>query len=376
MGAYLGKITRTRPECSPSHANISTRADLVASIRGSHVKIPDLQSLFSHWPQHVHPEVDRLDEYAKKTLEWIFSAPEDEARLRKMKATEVALFAASWWAFAPFEILCVATTLSIWLFVWDDEIDSSEFSSLIEDFKSASEFRQETLKFLELSLSKERPEDISTLTNSRIIKCFKPVGDALAVHYNERQMDTFVKELTFFIDMCQEEHKFQMTADIPTTEQYIKRRMGSSAVRVCLAINEYTTGHTMPEEIMKSDSMQTIWHETNMIISTSNDIISIKKEIALSQADTLIPLLFLKSRSIQGAIDEAAAIVSKSIERLETAEDKILSHYSGSPKTQEMIRDHINACKLACTANLNWSLVSERYQLHVKTTANGIDVVL
>lgn len=51
-------------------------------------------------------------------------------------------------------------------------------------------------------------------------------------------MRTFVDELIFFIDMCEEEQKFQMTPQLPTVEEYMKRRMGSSAVGVCLATME------------------------------------------------------------------------------------------------------------------------------------------
>ncbi|KAI0543192.1 terpenoid synthase [Xylaria digitata] len=376
MGAYFSRLCSASPEPGFLRSDVNTRADLIACIRGSRVRIPDLQGLFTHWPQHVHPEVEKLDEHVQRTLESIFPEPQEERRLRKMKATEVALFAASWWAYAPFEMLCVATTLSIWLFVWDDELDSTEFSSLIDDFESASEFRKETTKFIRASLSRNQSCDSSTLTDNRIITCFKPVGDAISAAYNERQINTFVKELMFFVDMCQEEHKFLMTADIPTPEQYIQRRLGSGAVRVCLAINEYTTGITLPEEIINSGPIQTIWHETNIIICCINDILSVKKEIAQSQADTLIPLLFLKLRSVQAAIDEATLMVSRSIDRLEAAENEILSQYSTSPKTQDMIQTHIDACKLACTANLNWSLVSGRYRLHCTSTANGLDVIL
>ncbi|KAF2964683.1 hypothetical protein GQX73_g8904 [Xylaria multiplex] len=349
MGAYFSRLFNASPEPGFLRSGVNTRAELVARIRGSRVRIPDLQGLFTHWPQHVHPEVEKLDEHVQRTLESIFPEPQEEQRLRKMKATEVALFAASWWAYAPFEMLCVATTLSIWLFVWDDELDSTEFSSLIDDFKSASEFRKETIKFIRASLSRNQSSDNLMLTNNRIITCFKPVGDAITAAYNDRQIDTFLKELMFFVDMCQEEHKFQMTADMPTPEQYIQRRMGSGAVRVCLAINEYTTGITLPEEIINSGPIQTIWHETNIIICCINDLLS-----AQSQADTLVPLLFLKLKSVQAAIDEAALMVSRSIDRLDAAENEILAQYSTSPKTQDMIQTHIDACKFACTANLNW----------------------
>lgn len=39
---------------------IVTRNELLASLRGRTLEIPDLQALLSHWPQYVHLELDRL----------------------------------------------------------------------------------------------------------------------------------------------------------------------------------------------------------------------------------------------------------------------------------------------------------------------------
>ncbi|KAI1348232.1 terpenoid synthase [Xylaria sp. FL0043] len=364
------------PGSGTSPSKIGTREDLVACLRGCHVRIPDLQSLFTHWPQYIHPQTDKLEEHVQKSLKAILPKPEEENRLAKMKLGEFALFTASWWAYAPFEVLCVAATLSIWLFIWDDEIDSSEFSSLIDDFDSASKFRQETIEFLRSSLSTQLPPDSSTLCDNPIIKGFKPVGDALKASYNERQLNTVFKEIAFFVNMCEEEHKTQVKAALPTVEEYMKRRMGSSAVRICLAIHEYATGVTIPDEIMQSDLMERIWHEINIIISTVNDVLSIKKELANSQADTLIPLLFLESKSAQTAVDEAVLMISRSIARLEATESEMMDSYSASSETQDMLRVYIEACKIACTGNLNWSLLSGRYQIHCTSTANGLEVVL
>jgi hypothetical protein len=76
---------------------------------------------------------------------------------------------------------------------------------------------------------------------------------------------------------------------------------------------------------------------------------------AQSQVDSIVPLLFLRSGSIQTAIDEAAHMASSAIDRLDAAERNILGRYSSAAEeTQEQIRMHIKTCKLACTANLNW----------------------
>lgn len=67
--------------------------------------------------------------------------------------------------------------------------------------------------------------------------------------------------------MSEEEQAYQATPHLPTVEEYTSRRMGSSVVRVCIAITEYAYAINLPGEIMQDEAMQSIWHETNLIVS-------------------------------------------------------------------------------------------------------------
>ncbi|KAI1380799.1 isoprenoid synthase domain-containing protein [Hypoxylon crocopeplum] len=255
----------------------------------------------------------------------------------------------------PSRSLSVLTVdLYIKLFVWDDETDSNEFSTIIDNWSKASSFRQRTIDYVRESLSGKSELELSKISTDPIITSFRPVGEAISRSCNGRQTGTFLEELLFFINMCGEEQNLQATHYLPTVEEYVQRRGGSSAVRVCLATIEYTYGITLSEQILDDEAMQQIWHESNTIISTTNDILSVKKEIAHSQTDSLVPLLSLRLGSVQAAITHAVDIVQSSILRFEAAERQILERYSPTPKVQDDIRKFIDGCKYACTANLNW----------------------
>jgi hypothetical protein len=169
------------------------------------------------------------------------------------------------------------------------------------------------MAYIEASLQREGTVDLDSISTNRIITNFKPVGEAISKNCNQRkhpgpndrreahhqlthsretgQIDTFLEELRFFIQMSEEEQMFQMTPHLPTVEEYSRRRKGSSAVRVCLAITEYVYapllvkmgklgglatdtfaryafGIELPEEVMNDEAMHVIWDETNVIIST------------------------------------------------------------------------------------------------------------
>ncbi|KAI3333183.1 terpenoid synthase [Ustulina deusta] len=295
-----------------------TRTDLVKRIRGSRVRIPDLKGLLSHWHAETFPQVAELEKHVDATLEGMFTDPKDEHRLRKMKASKIGLFTASWFPYASFEALCVIANFYVWLFVWDDETDSFEFSPLIHDLGSAAAFRDQTIRFVRASLTKGKSESSAVMDAPFPISYFESVGAALRESYNDDQIKRFLDEIIFFVEI-------------------------------------YASELVMPEAVMLDDSMQIIWHETNIIISDMNDMLSIKKEIVQSQVDSLIPLLFLRYGSVQTAMDQVIHELSGAIGRLEAAERDLLSRYSTAPaETQKKIRHHVQACKLACIANLNW----------------------
>ncbi|KAI0186077.1 isoprenoid synthase domain-containing protein [Xylaria flabelliformis] len=323
-----------------------SREELVTSIRGTEVVIPDFQSLLSHWPAKVHEEVGRLSEDVQRRLESIFTSAEDKSRIQWLTACNLDLFGASWWPCASFENLVITTALAVWLFAWDDETDSLEFSPLLNDFEKACKFRKDTIRYLEAALSlSPDPNVLNNASNDRLITNFLPVGQAIARSYDDRQLNAFLRELRFFVEMNEEEQQHQMTAALPSVEDYIRRREGTSATRVCLALHEYAIDLRLPAVIMESMEMQAIWHESNMIISTlkvltsnrtrMNDVLSLKKEVDQSQVDTLIPLLSVRLGSVQAAISKATEMLHNNIQV------------------------YIDSCKYACTANLNWSLKSK-----------------
>ncbi|KAI0885574.1 terpenoid synthase [Annulohypoxylon maeteangense] len=376
MAACIQQVEATRPTTTPTAPPVSPRERLLSSIRGCRITIPDLQSMIRHWPQGVHPEIERLEEHVQKTFASMSSSFRGTTRFRKLKSSNMTFFGASWWPFASYEALKTVTSMSIWLFAWDDEIDSHEFSTIIKDSENASTFRQKTMDYVQQSLSGSSESQLSSISTDTIITGFKPVGQAISKSCNDRQVTRFLNEMSFFIKSCGDEQQFQLTNRLPTVEEYVCCRLGTGAVRVCLATIEYVYGITLSQEVMDDEAMQQIWHETNVIIGTTNDILSFKKEIAQSQVDSLVALLSLECGSVQAAVNHAVGIVRSATLRLEAAERDILDRYSSMPAVQEDIRKFVEGCKHACTSNLNWSLTSGRYRLNCQSMKGGLHVTL
>lgn len=182
-----------------------------------------------------------------------------------------------------------------------------------------------------------------------------------------------MQQLEFFVEMSELEQRVQLSGHLPSLESYQRRRMGTSAVGVCMAIHEYALDMCLPQYIVDSPNMQSLWKETNIIISVYNDILSVKKEVAQNQVDSLIPLLYIANdHDPQAAIDDATKILVDAIAHFELAADALLKDSAGEKLVRADLVKFIDSCRYACTANLNWSLRSGRYQLNVKSLHGGI----
>ncbi|CAO1606118.1 hypothetical protein XANCAGTX0491_009618 [Xanthoria calcicola] len=352
---------------------INARDQLLQSLRGRTLRIPDLPALLQHWPQYVNLELDRLRGHADTKLQELF--PEG-GRLKKTRAADTGLFAASWWPYARFEALTIATYLSIWLFVWDDELDSAEFSSLVLDHGRASAFRAETLDFAERCLMVDGQQCTMDAPTNAIIASFRPIGEAISKSCSAHQVEIFLKELRFFIEMTGVEQQVQMTKKLPSIDEYHQRRKGSSAVRVCLAITEYCFGMEIPTNVMNENDMEIIWNETNVIIAGMNDLLSVRKEIMQDQVDSLIPLLYVKHGTLEAATEDLMETLKAAIAAFEEASMRLLDRYFSDPEIHRKLLQFIHGCQCACTANLNWSIGSGRYQLGTRSLSGGMQVKL
>ncbi|GAW23551.1 hypothetical protein ANO14919_131150 [Xylariales sp. No.14919] len=361
----------------PQSRDDGPRKQLLSFMRGTRVVIPDLQSMTSHWPACVNADIDRLGADVRSRLESILSAPEDQKRLAKMKETNFAFFGASWWSYSTrYEALRIATYLAIWLFLWDDETDSVEYSDLTNDFEGACAFRRETLAYVEACLSPDSQAHLPLISTNRFITNFSEVGKALRESYTEHQIEAFLNEVRQYINMCEEEQRWQVSTQLPTVDEYMRRRMGSSAVGVALGLMEYAYGVDSGDSLRRNPTLRAIWDETNRITSISNDILSIKKEIDNEQTDSLIPLLALQLGSVQKAIDQAVEMVRSSIARIDGLEKEILEENASDGPACEAIGKFIGACKIAYTGNANWTLQSPRFKLHGRSVDGVLEVVL
>lgn len=152
------------------------------------------------------------------------------------------------------------------------EIDA-EVGRLSNDLEAAQNFRADTLRYMQHCLGLSR-EDCPTPEN-QIIAFFKVIGDAVLEFYtfgthksrNTRpilivleQRELLLKELEFFMETSEVEQRRRLSDDLPTMDEYITCRMGTSAVGVTSAFNECVEASSEMYLILTVTDTRKVWH--------------------------------------------------------------------------------------------------------------------
>ncbi|KAM3072435.1 hypothetical protein ACMFMG_009236 [Clarireedia jacksonii] len=347
-----------------------SRKQLVMLLKGQRVHIPDLTSIFHNWPQAINREVDSIRPDIEKRLESLFPG---DRRLEKLKAADFALFGSCWWPHASEGSLRIVAYLAIWLFVWDDELDS-EIGPLANDFSRGQAFRSDTIRYVTHCLGLES-QDLGDEPTNNIIRSFKVIGDAICHAYTDAQRRILLEQMVFFMDCSEIEQRVRLSDELPTIGQYWDCRMGTSAVGVTLAVNEFANGCD-ESTMMIDEKMKILWDCANEIIWLVNDILSIKKELDQNTVDSLVPLLFRHTGSAQAAIDSAVASVTAAVKGFDRIAAELLQQYQYEQETHAALQRFINACRYNCTGNLAWSLRTKRYGICHEGRVGGISLTL
>ncbi|KAH0436035.1 terpene synthase metal-binding domain protein [Colletotrichum camelliae] len=319
----------------------------------------------------------------------ILSLTESAQKQRLLAKIDSGLFSSAWWPGATLAGGDILSCLALWLFIWDDD---AEVGDLASDFQAAQIFRRETVEYVRHCLRLDEVEYVTREPpESKIIAFFKVIGDAACEAYgigmyfdghSDRLHDSdkrylehremLLRELEFFMKTSEVEQKRRLSRDLPSLEEYVETRMGTSAVNVTSFFNEYACKVSLPIKILADPYMKAVWDKTNIIVWATNDLLSLKKEVGQQTVDSIVPLLFHKFGSLDLAVSMVLETIEKAVEDFDYASFILVERYSGDEALTSNLKTYINACRLNCTGNLNWSLQTGRYGVSKHTIAGGV----
>ncbi|PHH80719.1 hypothetical protein CDD80_67 [Ophiocordyceps camponoti-rufipedis] len=320
----------------------SPRQELLQRLREQHVQLPDLQLLFSDWPQPaVSPGLDEMRPVISAALRSkLADRPTQHKVLDKM---DVGLFTATYWPNTTLHQGLTLACIVIWLWVWDDDARvAKQIDQVARCFRVTDAAQQPATNTYQ--------DFLTTIGNE--------IGDTH--DFETRQL--FLSEFKFTLESISLEQRRRLSPMLPTPEEYMATRMGTSAVNLASLLNCFANGFTLPLKVLTDPDMSVLLDQTNIIIWALNDLISLEKEIKEKAIDSLVPLLYHQSGNFEDAVTQVIGIVKKAIRHFDLVAATLANKFKDEAVAGNLCR-FVDACRKNCTGSLYWSLRTRRYRL-------------
>ncbi|KAL1969796.1 hypothetical protein VTN77DRAFT_7305 [Rasamsonia byssochlamydoides] len=337
---------------SSSTMTIDPRKQVVEALRGQTLIVPDLFALYSNWKVDLHPDYEQVRaELEQWLLRWV---PNEENR-KKQRKVDSAMLSGFFWTGVPLDKYRTLAEFMSWYFLWDDgKADASTISS-------KKQYRKDTLAFLKYCLepgsTNGRPpvsDGTTRDTSSPSDRNFSLI--TLVVHALRR----YANDVYNYVEAVSS-HQEQREIGLSTIEGYIERRLHTIGAYPCLTIMEWAYGLNIPSLIYEHKATKVIMRETALASFLSNDIISLKKEVAAGEVDSMVPIIMHHRHvSAQEAMEQVVELLEKSYNDCTAAEHRLLD-LDLDGKVRDNVKMLIQGCKNVILGGVYWAYATDRY---------------
>ncbi|KAI2639816.1 terpenoid synthase [Hypomontagnella submonticulosa] len=338
---------------------------LASQLDGKTFRLPDLWKVFAEWPIAANPHAKRLEVLVDSLLERIIT---NERKLKALKKADFARLISLWYPDAEWPELEIATAYSVWIFVWDDEVDAGD-TEVSNDEELARAYYRKSLSTVHYLLGLDREETGEAFVEPQSLHpnmaLFADVGRGMRSATDRIQRERFYRELENFMIQVGVEHGHRMRGSIPSVAKYLEIRSGSVGCAPQIAITDCMLKIRLPESIMEGAAMKALWKETVVICLILNDIYSVQKEIAQGSLFNLVPVIFKNCKPEKQSLDtvthEIEVLLRESMRGFEDAATSLGEMTSSDAQLNEEVKSFIKWCRYFITGVLQWSLESKRY---------------
>ncbi|KAK2806370.1 hypothetical protein FQN51_007414 [Onygenales sp. PD_10] len=333
-------------EISFSNATLKEQQQhIVNLLKGQTYTIPYLCKCLPGWYLGVNPNYERVrDEQDAFVDEWI-----EKEGLREMaKKVNLSHCIACLFPKASAEKFQVLFEKMAWFFAFDDDADN---------FLKADEFaNQHVIEFLKywMDLNRTGPEPVVYQS----CHIYRSCGPKLAMGFSETAKEQFLETTIEYVNCLLSVSKKRETY-LPPVEEYIEERIVNIGVYPTMDLIPFVSGLEISREIMQHKAMRTIRYHIVRIVTLTNDLFSVKKEIKDGQYDNIVPLLMTcKGMTLQEAVDYTVELVEESYHAVDDSE-KQLPALEG--KEKEDLAEYVEQLRWQATGSVLWHELSERY---------------
>ncbi|KAI1417469.1 terpenoid synthase [Hypoxylon sp. FL1857] len=377
------EVQRTPEKPSAQQGLCGEALVLASQLDGKTFHVPDLWKVFSDWPLAANPHAQRLDALVDSLLERIIT---NEKKLKALKQANFGRLISLWYPDAEWPELEIAAAYSVWIFVWDDEVDAND-TDVSNDEELSRAYYQKSLRTIHNLLGLDPVEDgqepvfeddESLHPNMAL---FADVGRGMRATTDKIQRERFYRELENFMVQVGVEHVHRMRGSIPSVEKYIEIRSGSVGCAPQIAITDAMLRIRLPESIMECAAMKALWRETVVICFILNDVYSVQKEIAQDSLLNLVPVMYKncdpEKQSLDTVTRDIEVLLQETVRKFEEAARSLSEMTSNDAQLSKDVQAFIKWCRYFITGVQQWSLESRRYGMAKCVNEDGsLSIVL
>ncbi|KAF6802986.1 pentalenene synthase [Colletotrichum sojae] len=362
----LSSAVRRRDLHSPSpkpKSQTLSRDQILWSLHGQQVRIPDLGKLMIDWPKDQNAHLEAVDNKILQIIET--HAVNDTVRMRLTKAM-LSKQLTGWYPYASRDRIEALTSFQAWMFIIDDMLDQY---SLVQrfDFAALQVMLTDCRDFVERSLGVLDPAEAAAAApryrDHDAVVSFDEYARAVVQSHgdNYAYRARIAREATVTLNGYRQEALNRYAGRMPPLDEYLGYREASSCIMQVAVNLEFANGVSLPEEVMASADMRELYRAAVAVVWIVNDIVSMRKEVKEGFVENLVVLL--ADGDAQRGLDAAVARLEREVAAVNTSAEDATRRFADTPYAGHVSLLARN-CKNMCMANWLWSMKTPRYCLY------------
>ncbi|UZP32732.1 hypothetical protein NXS19_000548 [Fusarium pseudograminearum] len=342
---------------------------IVKALRGQTLRIPNLHNLFRSWPEH-QPKLNRHHEHVKPLVDQAV----DRMALKyplimRRKKDDIAKFACLWYPQARKREMEALALFSTWLVCWDDAVDANE-GDLAGDFASAERWRRQTLGTVREALAIDgmcaRGSDDDPIND-----VFRDFGSRICETVSKDQRRVLHDEIQLFTASCAAEQELRLAGRVPDYESYMKLRIGTVGGGMLCSLVPYAAQERRPQAVLSSPEVHQLWTQVCVLLSLSNDVLSLKKELQTGCVINAVAAIMEPSMTLDMVVAELEARMRMAVKDFDDAARKLIEDTEGDGELRPLVEKHVEGCRSIVTGTLELTLTSLRYNISKLVQEDG-----
>jgi hypothetical protein len=300
------------------------------------------------FPSAINPHAT---EAQQATVRWArrLRLLQRDAAYRRLNRLQYGTLMARAYPLAAPETLQIVTDWSTWLFLLDDQCDEAGIGHDPEQLERLH------AQFLTVLRGVPPGQAAAPLAHA-----LWDLHTRMLAHAPEGWQGRFHRSVRQYFSANVWEATNRRQRKIPDAESYCAKRLFTSAVYPCLLLIELTESLCLPSEVCDHPDVQRLTTMTNNVISWSNDIVSLEKELRQGDVHNLALILSHEQNlSLQAAVNQVADLHDAEVYAFIALARRLPSF---TPKVNVDLERYVSGMCFWMRANLDWSLGAVRYQ--------------